>query len=106
MKELIRQLVSESFIKCCLLTSVIEKDVVMALLPIVLSAQRAPHLNLFLEFLQTSSTVRITLDQWDSFLQFNNVVGLDLKNYEDDGAWPLLLDEYIEWRRKNANVKA
>ena len=68
----------------------------------MLTEQRAPHLKLFLEFLQTSTTVRVTLDQWDSFLQFNHIVSIDLKNYEDDGAWPLLLDEYIDWRRKSS----
>jgi len=69
-------------------------------MPIVLSTDRTPHLYLFLDFLKTCNTTRITLDQWDSFLQFNFVVNVDLKNCEEDGAWPLLLDEYIEWRKK------
>ena len=67
----------------------LEKDVVIALLPIVLDTNRAPHLSLFLEFLGTCTDKvhqRITLDQWDSFLQFNNTVKLDLSNHEDDGA--------------------
>eukprot|EP00967_Tisochrysis_lutea_P067554 scaffold88241_cov32-Tisochrysis_lutea.AAC.3 len=24
----------------------------------------------------------------------------DVSNYQDDGAWPLLLDEYVEWKRE------
>eukprot|EP01035_Chromulina_nebulosa_P003775 gene3775-5160_t len=68
----------------------IEKDMVIALLPIVLDTNRAPHLTLFLEFLQTACTEkvhqRITLDQWDSFLQFSGTVKVDLSNHEDDGA--------------------
>jgi hypothetical protein len=59
---------------------------ILGLLPIVLDKDRAPHLNHFLEFLQQCSHQRITLDQWESFLQFNNVVKVDLSNWEDDGA--------------------
>ncbi len=92
---------------------------VQVLLPIVLDKNRAPHLELFLQFLQSSSHQRITLDQWDSFLQFNHIIKSDLSNHEDDGACkfnilivlyvfnyvmlksgPLLLDEYVEWRKK------
>lgn len=67
----------------------IEKDLVQALLPIVLDNNRAPHLELFLEFLSGCNDKvhqRITLDQWDSFLQFNLIVKRDLSNHEDDGA--------------------
>ncbi len=59
---------------------------VLALFPIVLDINRAPHLKLFLQFLDGSAHQRITLDQWDSFLQFNHVIKVDLSNHEDDGA--------------------
>lgn len=63
-----------------------EKDVVVALLPIVLDKSRAPHLDYFLEYLGQCTHQRITLDQWDSFLQFQQAVALDLTNYDEDGA--------------------
>jgi len=72
----------------------------MALLPIVLDVHRAPHLTHFLQFLEGTAHSKITLDQWDSFLQFNGSINLNLSNHDDDGAWPLLLDEYVDWRRK------
>ena len=56
------------------------------MLPIVLDKNRAPHLPYFLQFLEVTEHQRITLDQWDSFLQFNAAVQEDLKNLEDDGA--------------------
>jgi hypothetical protein len=58
----------------------------MGLLPIVLDMNRTPHLDLFIEFLATLKDTRITMDQWDSFLQFNANVKVDLSNHEDDGA--------------------
>jgi len=78
---------------------------VIQLLPIVLDKNRAPHLEYFLEFLTSSSQSRITTDQWDSFLQFNNQVAHDLSNYEEDGAWPLLFDDYVEWRNGGDDKK-
>jgi hypothetical protein len=97
---------------------------IIGLLPIVLDKDRAPHLESFLEFLSQCNHNRITLDQWDSFLQFNHNVKYDLSNLEEDGACkdhslvpffysflgtlssllclgPLLLDEYVEWRKKS-----
>jgi hypothetical protein len=59
---------------------------IVGLLPVVLDKDRAPHLNYFLEFLQQCNHQRITLDQWDSFLQFNHAIKVDLSNCEDDGA--------------------
>lgn len=93
---------------------------IVGLMPIVLDKDRAPHLTYFIDFLQQCSHTRITLDQWESFLQFNHTVKADLSNWEDDGACkllhfitvlksfspeyiflgPLLLDEYVDWRKK------
>ncbi len=55
----------------------------------ILDKDRAPHLSYFLEFLQSNKEARITLDQWESFLQFNHAVKEDLSNFEDDGACKL-----------------
>lgn len=51
-------------------------------------------------YLLYSSAQRITLDQWDSFLQFQHNIKVDLSDYDaENGAWPLLLDEYVEWKK-------
>jgi len=85
----------------------IEKDVVVALLPMAVS-NRSEHVTAFVEFLEQCSTTRITLDQWSSFLDFSDKVGVSpsFEGYEEDGAWPLLLDEYVEhWQKKNGAKK-
>jgi Cullin binding len=71
----------------------IEKDMILALMTMVLDKNRAPHLDHFVEFLKGCSHQRITLDQWDSFLQFQHSIKVDLSNYDEDGAckcWPIL----------------
>jgi len=101
----------------------IDVETCCSLLPLVLDRNRAAHLDKFIEFLlaqsgtsssssssssssaaaatSTAAAEPITLDQWDSFLNFNKLVKLDMTGYEEDGAWPGLIDDYVEWRRKN-----
>ena len=76
----------------------IEKEIVAALLPLAIG-DRSSHVDSFLAFLAQSSTTRVTLDQWCSFLEFSDTVGPNFEGYEEDGAWPLLLDEYVENER-------
>jgi hypothetical protein len=76
-------------------------ETVVDLLPIVITAERAPHLPMFIEFLKQHATLKdITLDQWKTFIKFNQQIALDCSGYSaDDGAWPLLFDDYVEWRQ-------
>ena len=39
----------------------------------------------------------IKKDEWDMFLEFNNVTRGDLKNFEDDGTYPSIFDDFLEW---------
>ncbi|TRZ00740.1 hypothetical protein DNTS_035698 [Danionella cerebrum] len=39
----------------------------------------------------------INKDQWCNVLEFSRTINLDLSNYDEDGAWPVLLDEFVEW---------
>ena len=81
------------------------RDTVLDLLPIVLTKERAPHLDLFMQFLRENEAVKdITLDQWKTFMRFNQQVPLDCKGYNaDDGAWPLLFDDYVDWRANSSS---
>mmetsp|Transcript_10112 Transcript_10112/g.10200 ORF Transcript_10112/g.10200 Transcript_10112/m.10200 type:complete len:224 (-) Transcript_10112:633-1304(-) len=88
----------------------IEKEIVLEMLQIVLSGgmNRAPHLELFLEFMNapiTEKHKRITADQWDQFLHFETVTSSDMSNYDENGAWPILLDDFVEWFRTREREK-
>eukprot|EP00118_Oscarella_pearsei_P002562 m.10886 g.10886 ORF g.10886 m.10886 type:complete len:247 (+) comp22761_c0_seq1:70-810(+) len=52
----------------------------------------------FLGFLKTSNYQVINKDQWFNILEFSMTVSPDLSNYDKDGAWPVLLDEFVEWK--------
>lgn len=64
-----------------------------------------PYFNAFLE---ESKYKVINKDQWCNVLEFSKSVSHDLKNYDEDGAWPVLLDEFVDWFRKKqaAHAKA
>lgn len=62
----------------------------------------------WLEFLEKHLSLRgIPKDTWDMFLNFTEQVGDDLSFYDDNEAWPSLLDDFVEFEndRQNQNVK-
>jgi len=82
----------------------LDKDLVVALLQMVLK-ERVPadRLTSFCDFLSSlegqreEQYSRITLDQWTSFWDFCEQVE-DLSLYdESNSAWPVLIDEYVEY---------
>mmetsp|Transcript_11821 Transcript_11821/g.21330 ORF Transcript_11821/g.21330 Transcript_11821/m.21330 type:complete len:260 (-) Transcript_11821:293-1072(-) len=86
----------------------LEKDLVVALLRMVLIGGRitSGRLDTFCEFLESTTDTsysKITLDQWRSFLDFSYEYP-DAKALEgyDEGmsAWPVLIDEYVEFMEK------
>ncbi|CAO3689527.1 unnamed protein product [Rhizopus stolonifer] len=59
--------------------------------------EKHPLVHEFITFLQERKPVKvINRDQWNSFLDF---VSTDLSNYDESSAWPVLFDEFVEWRK-------
>ena len=85
----------------------LDNEFVQDLMPIVLDANRAPHLQHFLAFLATRpANEAITADQWDSFLLFNTTCSIELDGYDEvNGAWPCLIDDYVEYLQEQGKGK-
>ncbi|XP_077983628.1 DCN1-like protein 4 [Glandiceps talaboti] len=56
----------------------------------------------FHQFLEQSKYKVINKDQWCNILEFSRTINSDLSNYDEDGAWPVMLDEFVEWQRARA----
>jgi hypothetical protein len=57
----------------------------------------------FKEFLITQTSYKsINRDQWNSFYEFCNTVNADLVGYDEDGSWPVLLDEFVVWLKEKS----
>ncbi|TKR80860.1 hypothetical protein L596_014851 [Steinernema carpocapsae] len=52
------------------------------------------------KFLYDRKQKGISRDQWNLVLDFMNDVKPDLSNYDTEGAWPVLLDEFVEYVRE------
>jgi len=71
------------------------------MLPIVLQDGR--FVRQFSDFLAKQTEYRtISFDQWQSFLLFSQEVREDMSNATDNPAWPVLIDNFVEWWRTGA----
>ncbi len=64
-----------------------------------LYADHVARLTQFLEQHKDCAKRGVSMDEWTMLLQFCREITPDCANFQDDGAWPLLLDDYVEWRR-------
>lgn len=60
----------------------------------------------FHQFIDQSKYKVINKDQWYNILEFSRTISSDLSNYDIDGAWPVMLDEFVEWLRSTRNESA
>ncbi|GFO22345.1 defective in cullin neddylation protein [Plakobranchus ocellatus] len=67
-----------------------------AMLSLVLG-KNWPLFTYFHQFLEQTKLKVINKDQWCNILEFSRAIQPDLENYDEDGAWPVMLDEFVEW---------
>ena len=63
-------------------------------------SDRFEHMAQWEAFLGEKDVRAITKDVWDMLLTFANDVESDMGNYDEDGAWPVLIDEFVEWYKE------
>jgi len=53
----------------------------------------------WITFLNEQHKHAIPRDTWALLLEFSTQVRADLSDYDEDGAWPVLLDDFVAWAR-------
>ncbi|KAI9568986.1 Cullin binding-domain-containing protein [Boletus coccyginus] len=66
----------------------------------VLLAPRYPIVTELIEFLSESGSYKgANKDIWNMVHEFCQTINRELHNYEADGAWPTMLDDFVAWKR-------
>jgi len=66
----------------------------------VIVTPRYPLMSEILEFINEKGTYKaVNKDLWSMTLEFCTVTEPDLSNYDADGAWPTMIDNFAEWKR-------
>jgi len=71
----------------------------------LLIVDRYPVAKSFIEYLKEQDQYKVVnADQWASLLEFCKAIQPDFSNYDENGAWPCILDEWVTWvKEKNPN---
>jgi hypothetical protein len=108
-KELANMAVFKDFYKFCFQASregtnkAIEKEVAIALLGMVMNDRDYFHTSEIVKFLAVHKKKSITADEWINILEFVTQIKDDLSNYDEDGAWAVLIDDFVAWK-KNGEI--
>ncbi|XP_065868811.1 uncharacterized protein [Euphorbia lathyris] len=80
----------------------IDIESICQLLDLILGSHSRAQVDYFIEYLKIQSDYKvINMDQWMGFYRFCTEISFpDLGNYDAELAWPLILDNFVEWMRE------
>uniref|UniRef100_A0A0N5BB03 Defective in cullin neddylation protein n=1 Tax=Strongyloides papillosus TaxID=174720 RepID=A0A0N5BB03_STREA len=60
-----------------------------------------PLMPLWLKFLKTTDSKKITKDTWNLVLEFMTTMDDSFRNYTCEDCWPVLIDEFVEYAKNS-----
>ncbi|MFS7928824.1 putative defective-in-cullin neddylation protein [Helianthus anomalus] len=80
-------------------------DTAIGMWQLLFAEKKWPLVDHWCQFLQEKHNKAISRDTWSQLLEFATGVDPGLSNYDADGAWPYLIDEFVEYLTENAMVQ-
>ena len=68
----------------------------------LLLGDKCQFLDTWIAFIDNSKMEIVKRDQWQMFYQLNKQTKGNFKNFEDDGCWASIIDEFVEFYEANA----
>ncbi|CAF1935102.1 unnamed protein product [Brassica oleracea var. botrytis] len=72
-------------------------DTAIGMWQLLFAEREWPLVNHWCDFLQDRHNKAISKDTWAQLLEFARTVDPALSNYDAEGAWPYLIDEFVEY---------
>ncbi|XP_021757379.1 DCN1-like protein 1 isoform X2 [Chenopodium quinoa] len=80
-------------------------DTAIGMWQLLFAEKHWPLIDHWCEFLQARHNKAISRDTWAQLLEFVRVVDPQLSNYDAEGAWPYLIDEFVEYLYENGVIQ-
>lgn len=61
-------------------------------------------LKVFMNLILINAKV-LNRDQWSSFFEFSKTIANDFSDYDENGSWPVLFDEFVQVGMKDAEAE-
>jgi DCN1-like protein 1/2 len=80
-------------------------DTAIGMWQLLFSEKQWPLVDHWCQFLQARHNKAISRDTWCQLLEFARSVDPQLSNYDSEGAWPYLIDEFVEYLTENGIIR-
>ncbi|KAM1032322.1 hypothetical protein ACFX2I_035915 [Malus domestica] len=80
-------------------------DTAIGMWQLLFAEKQWPYVEHWCQFLQARHNKAISRDTWSQLLEFARAVDSSLSNYDAEGAWPYLIDEFVEYLKENGVIQ-
>ncbi|XP_051133817.1 uncharacterized protein LOC127253319 [Andrographis paniculata] len=80
-------------------------DTAIGMWQLLFAEKKWPLVEHWCKFLQVKHNKAISRDTWSQLLEFARVFDPSLSNYDPEGAWPYLIDEFVEYLIENGIIQ-
>jgi len=77
----------------------LQLETAVAMWKILITPEKWSHIDSWCQFLENHHKRAVFKDTWTQFLDFIENMDSNFSNYDENGAWPYLIDEFVAWKR-------